>query len=244
MVGVGGDATGISKDLPRSYRLGYGLGEAAWGLAQIIVGGGGEVGGTALDATGVGALVGVPINIASAAVIVEGGADVAVGWGVFMSAWNAPAGNGGGNGGGGGGSGGGSGSGGGKPSFPNQQQATLAEEVATAERLGVKPVAPNAPNFAEVANAGKIKWAITESGELLVIPATARGTEISHAVITAGRPVIAAGEADIAVARGQAVGLSITTHSGHFLHGADAATNARVLELGREAFRRFGIIFE
>ncbi|WP_368292714.1 HNH/ENDO VII family nuclease [Dehalobacter sp. TBBPA1] len=42
--------------------------------AGIVTGGvGGEIGGVALDATGVGALAGVPINVASAAAIVYGG---------------------------------------------------------------------------------------------------------------------------------------------------------------------------
>lgn len=42
------------------------------GAGLIVLGAGGEVGGGALDLTGVGALAGVPINIASAAVIASG----------------------------------------------------------------------------------------------------------------------------------------------------------------------------
>jgi RHS repeat-associated protein len=84
--GVVGSASGVADRYPPHFRAGYGLGEAAWGIAQIIVGAGGEVGGFALDLTGIGALLGVPVNVASAAVIVEGGADVLVGGAVFMSA--------------------------------------------------------------------------------------------------------------------------------------------------------------
>ena len=61
------------------FRNGQAFGDAAstlQGVAEILIGGGGEVGGVALDATGVGAVAGVPLNIASAAVITHG---VAVG---------------------------------------------------------------------------------------------------------------------------------------------------------------------
>ncbi len=109
IVGIFGEATGISRELPRAYRLGYGLGEAAWGIAQIIVGGAGEVGSGALvvggagaSATGVGALAGAPaiaggvgaISV-STAVVVEGAADVAIGASVFMSALGESGGGGG-----------------------------------------------------------------------------------------------------------------------------------------------------
>jgi hypothetical protein len=43
------------------------------GLTEIGVGAGGEVGGLALDATGVGAVAGVPANVVSAGVIAHGG---------------------------------------------------------------------------------------------------------------------------------------------------------------------------
>jgi len=54
---------------------------------------------------------------------------------------------------------------------------------------------------------------------------------------------MAAGEADIAMFDGQAFGLDITTNSGHFLYGADAATNAAVKNIGIDAFSKFGIVF-
>lgn len=44
------------------------------GAGLMLLGAGGEVGGGALDITGVGAVAGVPINVASAAVIASGGA--------------------------------------------------------------------------------------------------------------------------------------------------------------------------
>jgi RHS repeat-associated protein len=88
--GIAGEATGISRDLPRAYRMGYGLGEAAWGIAQTVVGVQGAATGAAASSTGVGAVVGVPALAASLAVIAEGGADVSVGFGVFMSAVGEP----------------------------------------------------------------------------------------------------------------------------------------------------------
>ena len=56
-------------------KIGAGFGDAAatiQGLLETDAGIGGEVGGVALDATGVGALVGVPVNILSAGLIAHG----------------------------------------------------------------------------------------------------------------------------------------------------------------------------
>jgi len=137
----------------------------------------------------------------------------------------------------------GAGVGGGKKLFPNQQPQNLAAELERANKLGVKPINPSDPGFEKIANSGRIKWAVTEDGELLVIPHSSKGIEISHATITKGKPVMAAGEADIAMFDGQAFGLDITTNSGHFLYGADAATNAAVKNIGIDAFSKFGIVF-
>lgn len=46
--------------------------EIALGVGGIILGTGGEIGGTVLDATGVGVVVGVPLNVAAAAVAAGG----------------------------------------------------------------------------------------------------------------------------------------------------------------------------
>jgi hypothetical protein len=55
--------------------------EMAMGAGMIFLGAGGEVGGFALDATGVGAVAGVPINIASAGLIAGGATAVGQGAG-------------------------------------------------------------------------------------------------------------------------------------------------------------------
>jgi hypothetical protein len=50
------------------------VGLAAAGAGLMLVGGVGDAGGLVLDATGVGAIAGVPMNAASTAAVVAGGA--------------------------------------------------------------------------------------------------------------------------------------------------------------------------
>ncbi len=121
--------------------------------------------------------------------------------------------------------------------FHNQLPDRLAGELEEAQRLGIKPLKFGEPGFDEVVNAGRVKWAVTETGELVVIPHTTRATEIAHAVLTGGGPVLAAGEAEIAVAEGCYFGIEITNRSGHFMPSTSS------LEIGRAAFRAHGIIF-
>jgi hypothetical protein len=65
-------------DNPDALKAAADAGGMALGLAAIAAGAGGEVGGGLLDATGVGALVGVPVNVASAALITAGAGMTAV----------------------------------------------------------------------------------------------------------------------------------------------------------------------
>jgi hypothetical protein len=127
--------------------------------------------------------------------------------------------------------------------FENQVPEQLASELATAQRLGVRPVSPSHPDFLRYANGERLKWVVTQEGELLIVPHTWRGTEIMHSVASRGRPVSAAGEAEIAVHGSTRFGIRITPHSGHYLNGASKAMSDRVLETGRQAFARFGITF-
>jgi hypothetical protein len=55
------------------------FGAAVAGGAETLAGAGGEVGGFALDATGVGAAIGVPANVVSAGAIVQGAAAATMG---------------------------------------------------------------------------------------------------------------------------------------------------------------------
>jgi hypothetical protein len=64
----------VESDNP-DYQLGQTLGDAAStvvGALETTLGAGGEVGGVALDLTGIGAVAGVPLNVASAGVMAHG----------------------------------------------------------------------------------------------------------------------------------------------------------------------------
>ncbi|MGK3988331.1 hypothetical protein WME99_35140 [Sorangium sp. So ce136] len=86
-------------------------------------------------------------------------------------------------------------------------------------------------------NSGTIKWVVTEGGELLVSPHTVSGVEISHAVLSGGRGVLAAGQAEIAAAGGRFVGMEIVPHSGHFMPSLES------VQIGIQAFAKYGIGF-
>jgi hypothetical protein len=130
----------------------------------------------------------------------------------------------------------------GRGPFRNQMagpdNARLNRELAEADAAGIRPITPDADDFDEVINGGRIKWAVTTDGELRVIPHTVAGHgEVPHSVLTRGDDVLAAGEADIAGTRGSYFGVEITPHSGHFRPSLES------LEAAREAFARFGITF-
>ncbi|WP_146210247.1 hypothetical protein [Vitiosangium sp. GDMCC 1.1324] len=125
----------------------------------------------------------------------------------------------------------------------NQLPDDLSWELDLARRLGVRPVGVDSPEFLDYANQGTIKWVVTQEGELKIIPHTWRALEISHAVASGGQPVLAAGEAQIAIHGSTRFGIAITPNSGHFLKGASRAVSANALEIGRQAFAKFGITF-
>jgi hypothetical protein len=84
---------------------------------------------------------------------------------------------------------------------------------------------------------------VTEAGELRVIPESWQATEISHAVVAEGKPVRAAGDADVSVYGYTRYGLEIRPHSGHYLNNAPEAISAEAEQIGRRAFERHGISF-
>jgi hypothetical protein len=124
-----------------------------------------------------------------------------------------------------------------KGAFANQLPGRLAGELATAARVGAAPIPAGTPAFNAALNEGTIKWVVTESGELLVSPHTVGGVEISHAVLSGGNPVLAAGQAEIAVAGGRFVGMGISPHSGHFMPSQGS------VQIGIDVFAKFGIHF-
>lgn len=69
----------------RTFEFFRGAGQTATGMLEMLGGIGGEVGGFVLDATGVGAIAGVPLNVASAVAIANGGASTVSGISTMMS---------------------------------------------------------------------------------------------------------------------------------------------------------------
>jgi hypothetical protein len=123
--------------------------------------------------------------------------------------------------------------------YPNNMPGDLDLELAVAERLGVKPTTVGTPAFDEAINAGRIKWAVLEDGSLVIEPKHIGEDEISHAVLSRGAPVRAAGEADIAgSAKGGYYGLDIDDHSGHFFQ-----PGWNVVQIGKDAFAAAGVHF-
>lgn len=122
--------------------------------------------------------------------------------------------------------------------FENREGHNLQRELDLAEDLGIRPIAPEGPDFDRMVNADTIKWAVLADESLLVEPAYVDQEEISHAVLSGGEPVLAAGTADIS---GNAEhgywGARIDNHSGHFLPSAES------LQRGVDAFAAYGITF-
>jgi hypothetical protein len=120
--------------------------------------------------------------------------------------------------------------------WPNQQPDRFAEELADAQRHGVRPLAPGEAEFDALMKSGeRFNWAVRLDGTLRVVPSvvvTEDGpTRISHAILADnGGDVLAAGE-------GRAGGfLSKTT--GHYKN------LEYVLEPVRRAFENIGISFK
>ncbi|MFB6711749.1 Hint domain-containing protein [Streptomyces sp. NPDC056237] len=133
--------------------------------------------------------------------------------------------------------------------FPNKMPGTLAEELAVAERLGIKPAKPGTADFdrfIDFEGSGDIvKWAVLEDGQLVIMPKTVGGNELSHPVLSGGAKVQAAGEAQIAGGGGQYFGLEINSHSGHYFVADDPfwAAGGGAEIIGREAFASVGVMF-
>ncbi|MEQ1568825.1 MAG: RHS repeat-associated core domain-containing protein, partial [Myxococcota bacterium] len=122
--------------------------------------------------------------------------------------------------------------------YPNQLPERLAEEMATAERVGAVAVAPGTPAFLEATDQGLVKFVVTADEKLLISPYSVGGEEISHAVLSGGEPVLTAGQADIASGGGQFFGIDIVEHSGHFLPSAES------LDIAKALFAKYGITFQ
>ena len=93
-------------------------------------------------------------------------------------------------------------------------------ELELAHRLGVRPLSMDSPQFARYASEERVKWVITEDGHLRIVPETWSTLEIAHTVASGGRPVLAAGEAEIAIHGTTYIGVRITPRSGHYMNRA------------------------
>ncbi|NJO60542.1 MAG: DUF4157 domain-containing protein [Richelia sp. RM2_1_2] len=82
----GGFAVPSPMPNSRTFEFFRGAGQIATGVAQTVVGAGGEVIGIGLDATGGGAIAGVPLNVASAAVAANGVTSTIAGVGTIANA--------------------------------------------------------------------------------------------------------------------------------------------------------------
>jgi hypothetical protein len=102
---------------------------------------------------------------------------------------------------------------------------------------GISPVEAGTPEFDGILqsqNGDTVLWVVLRDGRRVVAPA---GGEVTHAVLSAGADVSAAGTAEINVTPSGYEGEGITNFSGHF-EPADP-----LVEIGRVAFSRIGIFF-
>jgi hypothetical protein len=122
--------------------------------------------------------------------------------------------------------------------FENRLEEQLAEELALARKVGVRPLHVEDVEFGKVANEErKLNWVVTQWGDLLFAPQWVLGEEIPHTALTGGGPVVAAGEAEIVVMGEERLCVDITNGSGHYL------PDERSLSIGVQAFQTFGITF-
>lgn len=177
--------------------------------------------------------------------LAQGAALLASSFGI-LSAYAAGGGGGGGGGGAGGGGGGAGGGGGGASggasaqTFTNNYPHALPRELEDARNVGFQRITPQNTTdatFQRTVNDGTIKWVVDQDGVLHISPKTVHGQEISHAALAGGRPVLAAGEANISARGGAVIGLELSNYSGHY------RPTAASIDIGTQAFGRLGIVF-
>lgn len=127
--------------------------------------------------------------------------------------------------------------------LPNLMPEMLEQELAVARSLGVSPTKVTDAGFERIAEQGPLKWAVLENGDLVVVPKFAGVEEIKHSVLSAGRPVLAAGEATVDVFGNAQSGFlkygnEINRYSGHF------EPPKKSLQIGVEAFKNADIHFK
>lgn len=127
--------------------------------------------------------------------------------------------------------------------FRNQDQLLFAGELADAMRAGVAPVRVGTTEARQLMDeGGQLKWVLRADGTLWISPPLGalpdgRVVEISHAVVGAGRPALAAGE--IFLLPGGS-GAAINVLSGHYHSRNSLEDNVDTRALGRAAFAHHG----
>lgn len=122
--------------------------------------------------------------------------------------------------------------------FHNRDRHNLDADLRIGQERGVTPARPGSAEFDSAVAEGRVKWAVLEDGSLVIQPRLVGGEEIPHTVLTQGRPVRAAGEAEVSgSSKTGYFGIEITNHSGHY------QPSAASLQVGRNAFAEAGIHF-
>ncbi len=122
----------------------------------------------------------------------------------------------------------------GRASWPNQSPEAFAEELEAAQKVGAATLGPDETGFTALMHSQeRFHWAILLDGSLRVSPAVVRTgkrfVRISHAILSGGAAVLAAGE-------GRA-GDFLSNTTGHFRN------DDYVVGPVKDAFRVIGIGF-
>jgi hypothetical protein len=121
-------------------------------------------------------------------------------------------------------------------SFTNLLPERLDSELKSAQKLGVKPLQVGQPGFDGMINLGTVKWAVTEDNKLFVVPSIFKNTEIFHSVLSNGKPVLAAGGADVFQdGKGGYILGSINNKTGHFKASVES------IQIGIDAFKKASV---
>jgi len=131
----------------------------------------------------------------------------------------------------------------GPPRYPNKSPATIDHDLRLAGSVNaVDRVVVLGVDNSETLDAAfelRVKWVVCLDNTIRIVPKHIDGVEISHAFLTNGEEVLAAGEAEIvAMGDGDYLGAQITNHSGHY------EPPAASLALAVALFANHGIVFD
>ncbi|WP_159280696.1 RHS repeat domain-containing protein [Tenacibaculum maritimum] len=116
--------------------------------------------------------------------------------------------------------------------WKNLMPNSLKSELDRAAELGVEVMGLGSSKFDDMIVEGPLKFIVDKNGSMKIMNKFKNGEEISHAVLSKGESVLAAGEMMLAGSKktGYFV-LEITNHSGHF------QPDLKSLEIAKEALK-------